>query len=123
MNILKKIKILFLVTVFTASCTVIVYESPARRARSMYVQHWHYCPYPNFWGNVYWQYMWYYRYPYYSQILTGYSFRSKYKSKKVITKQQLQKPSSTSVSKKKVLKTPVVKIKQKVSQKTVKKKK
>ena len=123
MNILKKIKILFLVVIFSASCTITIYESPVRRARSMYIQHWQYCPYPGFWGNIYWEYMWYYRYPYYSRVFTGYGFRSRYKSKKVITKRQLQKPSSTSVSKRKASTTSVVRVKQKASQRTVKKKK
>jgi len=123
MNILKKIKILFLAVIFTASCTIIVYENPTRRARNVYTQHWQHCPYPGFWGDIYWQYMWYYRYPYYSRVFTKYQFKSRYKSKKVITKRQLQKPKSTSVSKKKTPTTSVVKVKQKTSQKTVKKKK
>jgi len=78
--------------ILTAGCTVIVIESPVRRARSVYEQHWHSCPYGGFWGNFYWQCMWYHRYPYYSRILSpGYSS----KVRRVISKGQLQKPTST----------------------------
>jgi len=108
-KIWKKIHILLLAAIFAAGCTVIVYESPVRRARSVYVQHWQYCPYGGFWGNIYWQYQWYYRYPYYSRILSpGYSF----KVRRVITKQQLQKPASTQQTPKKGVSTKVVKKKE-----------
>ena len=74
--------------ILAAGCTVIVYESPVRRARGVWEQHWHSCSYGGFWGNIYWQYMWYYRYPYYSRILSP-GYRSRGGS--VITKQQLKK--------------------------------
>lgn len=122
MNILKKIKILLLAAVFTAGCTVIIYESPIKRARSTYIQHWQHYPYGSFWGNIYWQYQWYYRYPYYSQILVGH--RSS--NKKVITKRQLQKPkpeSATQVIKKETpRKTTSDKPRKETLGKTVKKK-
>jgi len=120
MNFLKKIKILLLAVIFTAGCTVIVYESPIRRARSIYAQHWQYCPYGGFWGYTYWQCMWYYRYPYYSRILVRYPTTGR----GVITKRQLQKPASTKSVPKggKVIKKQVVKSKEK-SGKVIKKKK
>ena len=107
--------------ILTAGCTVIVYESPERRARSVYTQHWQYCPYGSFWGHIYWQCMWYHRYPYYSRILSpGYSSRGG----SVITKRQLQKPTSSggTTTSTKVTKKQVVKSKEK-SGKVIKKKK
>lgn len=122
MNILKKIKILLLAAVFIVGCTVIIHESPIQRARSMYIQHWRHCPYGSFWGNIYWQCQWYYRYPYYSRILIKYPSSSK----KVITKRQLQKPklkSIVQVTKKAIpKKVTSVKSKKETSEKTVKKK-
>ena len=119
MRIWKKIQILLLAAIFAAGCTVIVYESPQRRARSVYEQHWQYCPYGGFWGNIYWQCVWYHRYPYYSRILSP-GYRSRGGS--VITKQQLQKPASTQQTPKKRTSTKAVKKKEK-SGKVIKKKK
>ena len=122
MNILKKIKIVLLAAIFTASCTVIIYESPIQRARSTYIRHWQHYPYGSFWGNIYWQCQWYYRYPYYSRVLIKIKHHSP--ATKVVTKRQLQKPKSESVNvpKKKAPTKTVVRPKKETSEKTVKKK-
>ena len=119
-SILKKIQILLLAAIFAAGCTVIVYESPERRARSVYAQHWHYCPYGSFWGYMYWQCMWYHRYPYYSRILIRYPTTGR----GVIIKRQLQKPKSTKSVPKggKVIKKQVVKSEKEKPKKVIKKK-
>lgn len=120
-SILKKIQILLLAALFAAGCTVIVYESPVRRARGVWEQHWHSCPYGSFWGHIYWQCMWYYRYPYYSRILSP-GYRSRGGS--VVTKRQLQKPTSTKrvSTDKKVVKKKVVKSEKEKPKKVIKKK-
>lgn len=121
-RIWKKIQILLLAAIFAAGCTVIVYESPERRARGVWEQHWHYCPYGSFWGHIYWQCMWYYRYPYYSRILSpGYSSRGG----SVVTKKQLQSPTSSggTTTSTKVTKRKVVKTEKEKPKKVIKKKK
>jgi hypothetical protein len=121
MSILKKIQTLLLAAIFAAGCTVIVYDSPVRRARSLYAQHWQYCPYGGFWGSIYWQCMWHYRYPYYSRILPGYSP----KVRRVISKRQLQNPTSSggTTTSTKVTKRKVVKTEKEKPKKVIKKKK
>lgn len=121
-RIWKKIQILLLAAIFAAGCTVIVYESPERRARSVWEYHWHSCPYGDFWGYIYWQCMWYHRYPYYSRILSP-GYRSQGRS--VITKQQLKKPTSSggTTTSTKVTKRKVVKTEKEKPKKVIKKKK
>lgn len=123
MKILKKIHALFLVIVFTAGCTIIVVERPdVRRARGLYERHRQSCPYVGFWGNIYWEYMWYRQYPYYSWVIHSYVNPPEGR----ISKKQLQKPKSGSTEKrvstnKGVVKKKEVKSKEK-SKKVIKKK-
>jgi hypothetical protein len=112
------------------SCSLTIYESPVTRARGVWEQHWHNCPYTGFYGYIYWEYMWYRLHPYESWVLYSHAYPPKSAVRKITKEQLLKKVDSESEEKsisttkvtKRTVKGTQVKAKGKKTKKVTKKK-